>query len=115
MLSSLADGKIDLALFYPQVRSENKFKKICETLGNDNLIISRLKLNYLQDLQGKKVTIIRGAKYSNRFESIEGVNKVESSSYKQSIKMFLNKRVDAYIIPNVALKFYTINGDLLLR
>lgn len=107
LLNSLKDGSIDLAMFYPSDSYKENFKPLCETIGNDNLVILNEKITgkNLGDLKSKKIAILRGAKYSEEFENNSDISKILVNNYTQSISMLLAGRVDGIVIPKVALSY----------
>lgn len=107
VLSSLKDGSIDLAMFYPSDVYKDDYEALCETLGNDNYIVLQpsIKSNSLKQLAGKKIVALRGAKYSKEYEDDKLVQKIDAKNYEQAISMFLAKRVDGIVVPKVALNF----------
>lgn len=108
MIKQLKSQEIDLAVFYPNggERAEGEFIKLCETLGNDNMIITKSPISSLSDLKGKSIAIIRGARYKKEFDNNTDIVKKHVNSYDQGIKMFTHKRVDGVVIPEIALDYY---------
>lgn len=112
VVSYLSDGAIDLAMLYPSDSFKTKFEALSESIGNDNLVILEefSSAKTLNDLGSKKVAVLRGAKYSKDFEENSKIEKIYVNNYTQAVTMFLSSRVNAIIIPKVALSFFLMNN-----
>jgi polar amino acid transport system substrate-binding protein len=60
------------------------------------------------DLAGRRVAVLRGAKYFDRFDSDEDLEKVKLADYATAIRVVEGGRVDALIMPE-------LQGDYLLK
>ena len=62
-------------------------------------------IDTLQDLSGKTVATVRGAKYDDRISKINDIVLYPTRNYTQSLKMLLSRRVDAVIGPILGLSY----------
>lgn len=60
------------------------------------------------DLAGRRIAVLRGAKYFDQFDSDEDLEKVKLASYATAIRVVEGGRVDALIMPE-------LQGDYLLK
>lgn len=110
VVTNLADGEIDMAMLYPSESFTNRFEALGESIGNDNLIVldEETQGKNLKELANKKIAILRGAKYSEEFDANTSLTRVYVNNYTQALSMFLSGRVNAVVIPKVALNFFII-------
>ena len=71
----------------------------------DVLAVSRagVRLERLQDLRGKTVAFLRAARYGGGIDDDSSIIHYETNSHEQSLKMLLERRVDALIGGDIAL------------
>lgn len=74
-------------------------------VGVDVLAVSRagMRLERLQDLRGRTVAFLRAARYGGGIEDESSIVHYEMNSHEQSLKMLLERRVDALIGGDIAL------------
>lgn len=107
VFKELKKGGVDITIMYPNSKIEKNSQRLTGTLGNDNLLISikDKKIEKLKMIENKRVAVIRSANYGNEFSSIH-FNPIEVGNYRQSIRLVLDRRVDAMAISSSAWTFY---------
>jgi len=67
------------------------------------------------DLSGRRIAVLRGAAYFDRFDADESLHKFEVSDYKTGIRVLEGGRVDALIMPELQGDYLLKNRDHSLR
>jgi polar amino acid transport system substrate-binding protein len=61
--------------------------------------IKGTKFHTIDDLKGKRLAYLRGAKFSDAIDNDDSILKYETTNFRQGIKMLKKGRVDAIIGP----------------
>jgi polar amino acid transport system substrate-binding protein len=108
VVEQLKSGHADLAIMY---RNE-KIDKAAVIVGlfmrdSRNVVFGRPGVTYssLKDLRGKLLAHLRGARYDTALAADAGIKKYYTTSYQQSLGMFLKNRVDAIVGPEDGILF----------
>lgn len=107
VVNSLQSGKVDLALLYKRARFKNT-KEVAKSLGFKNFVVSKRERPLLkrEQLNGKKIAIVRSAKYEDKFDQSHDIKKISVNDYLQALIMLANGRVDGAVISEPALNYY---------
>lgn len=65
---------------------------------------SHLAITNYADLANKSIGVIRGATYFDRFDSDTSLNKIEVTTHKQLIDMFLKERFDTFLGREISIE-----------
>lgn len=107
VIKSLKDGSIDIAFVHDNQELNHDSLALIKSLSNENIIVLRpgLEAKTISDLKNVTIAKIRSASYSKDFDENENIKKFDTKDYRQSLSVFLSKRVDGLIIPRAALTF----------
>lgn len=108
IIEQLKNGYADLAMMYRNERIEEAAVIVGPTVRTDRIVIfGRKGVDYTSSeaLHGKVVAHLRGAHYDDALAADEAIKKYYTTSYQQSLDMFLKKRVDAIVAPEYGLLF----------
>jgi polar amino acid transport system substrate-binding protein len=101
----LTASTADLIAAIPDSQLLKENESVGMIVSVDVLAVSRagLRLERLQDLRGKTVAFVRAARYGGGVEDESSIVHYETNSHEQSLKMLLERRVDALIGGDIAL------------
>ncbi len=68
---------------------------------------SNFKINTLDDLEGKTISVIGGYSYKPEFEKLEGVKKVPCSNEEQQVKTLDKARMDCAVAVELTFRFFS--------
>ncbi len=98
MVALLERGEIDISAFYKDDLIPSDAVIPISFLHDDNVVVvgrKGIEINSLDDLKGLYVAQPRGAHYLPEFDNDPLIYKVFTDGHDQSVRMFLNSRVDA--------------------
>lgn len=98
-MAMMASGEADLLMSIANSRLVSVARPVALVFEGDVVAVGRAGSRYasLADLRGKVVAHIRGVEYNAAFEADRQIRKHETSSIEQSLKMLLERRVDAAV------------------
>ncbi len=107
VMKELADGTSDFSLVYTNDTLEKYALQVMPVMTFENIIIGLkgTKFDSLNALHGKKIAVVRGAKYDNAFSADKAIVKIKTYDYQQAVKILVRKRVDAIIIARTGFYF----------
>nr|WP_321260907.1 transporter substrate-binding domain-containing protein [uncultured Pseudodesulfovibrio sp.] len=107
-------GRADMFILLASPEAEAVGINMGLLFHEESIVISMAGKEYfsLEDLVGKKVASIRGARYDARISKENGVIPCPAKTYLQCLKMLMGGRVDAVLGPRLGL-IYTMNENKL--
>jgi len=109
-------GRADMVLMLPT----GAIEKVADNLGPifpmETIVLGRSGsgCRSVEDLRGKTVASVRGARYDNRISPGNGIAIYSTTCYLHSLKLLQGNRVDAVVGPGLGL-MYTIRENGLSR
>jgi len=100
-------GRMDVVIMFSTPFILTHADNLGLVLPMETVVLSRADtiIDTLQDLSGKTVATVRGAKYDDRVSKINDIVLYPTRNYTQSLKMLLFGRVDAVIGPILGLSY----------
>ncbi len=113
LIEDLTSGRADMGIFLHSRENEKAAVKVANVFTLKNIIIGLKGTAFksLNDLHGKTVATVRGAKYDEAFTADTAILKYETNNYQQSLRMLVHKRTDAVIGPEIGLMFTAKMSD----
>lgn len=107
LIKELESGRADFGIFFLSKTNEKIAVKVAPVIPLENIVVGRKDTHFdsLKSLHGKTVATVRKAKYDEAFTSDFAIKKYETRSYGHSVRMLMNKRLDAMIGPKIGLYF----------
>ncbi len=101
IMEELKTGDIDLTIMfrYPELERYVTFITPLPTLKNVVIGLKGSSFKVINDLKGKSIAYLRGAKFSDIIDKDRQIIKYETTNFLQGIKMLKRGRVDAIIGP----------------
>jgi len=101
-------GDADVIIMFPNPFINTHAVNLGLVLPMDTVVLGRADVTIMSidDLRGKTVATVRGAKYDNRISQKNGIILYPTENYSQNLKMLMARRVDAVIGPILGL-YYT--------
>ncbi|NGZ87363.1 substrate-binding periplasmic protein [Duganella aceris] len=98
-MAMMQSGEADLLMSIANSRLVSIARPVALVFEGDVVAVGRAGSHFasLADLRGKVVAHIRGVEYNAAFEADQQIRKHETTSIEQSLKMLLERRVDAAI------------------
>jgi ABC-type amino acid transport substrate-binding protein len=107
MIAELESGESDFSIFFLSKKNEKAALQVAPLFPIENVILG-LKgttIKSLEELHGKTVAIVRGARYDDAFDADTAIIKYETKDYHHSVRMVIHKRLEAMIGPKIGLLF----------
>lgn len=106
IIKSLKHGDIDIAIMFRNPALEGYVEYIGALPSKKTVVIGvpGNEVHNIQELQGKTITYLRGAQFSEEIDNDESIKKLLVANYMLGIKMVLAGRADAIIIPEQSLQ-----------
>jgi len=115
-LEEMRLGRADMVILLASPEAEAAGHNMGLLFHEESVVIGLAEMEFhsSEELVGKRVASIKGARYDARISQENGVISCPSGSYLQSLKMLLGGRVDAVLGPRLGLD-HTINAHNLPR
>lgn len=106
-MQDIEAGNADVVIMFPNPTIDAHADNLGMVLPMETIIVGRADtpLRSFNDVRGKTVATIRGAKYDERVSKKNGLILYPTDGYSQSLKMLLARRVDAVVGPRLGLFF----------
>lgn len=106
VVKNVQSGALDLAFFFKQKEMKNT-QVIAKSLGFKNFVVSKdsQQLKTFQDLKGKRIGVVRSAKYEERFDNSKDIKRIAIEKYSQGLRMLKLNRLEGVVISEPALNF----------
>lgn len=107
LIAELESGESDFGIFLHSTKNEQAAVKVAALFPLENAVIGLkgTRIKSLEDLHGKTVAIVRGARYDDGFDADAAIIKYETKDYHHSVRMVVYKRLEAMIGPKIGLLF----------
>ncbi|WP_158946955.1 substrate-binding periplasmic protein [Pseudodesulfovibrio cashew] len=98
-------GSCDMVLMLPGPEIEQHAKNLGDVMEMEVVILGRagVRLESLQDVRGKRLAQVRGARYDERISRKNGMIVYATENYVQSLKLLVARRVDFALGPRLGL------------
>lgn len=107
VINNLEQGSADVSILMSNEKLDKSALKVGVVQVIENIAVGLKGTNFasMEKLRGKKVGVIKGAKYGDAFAADNTIQKVKVTRHAQSIKMLFAKRLDAIAGPKPAILF----------
>ena len=106
VVHSLHSGHVDFAILFDSEFSKQAAIRIGHIVDTSMIVVARTgspQMKSLDELQGKKVGLIRGSKYGAAFDEATHFKRIQVSNMEQGLAMLLRDRVDVMVGTDQAL------------
>jgi len=106
-VEEISQGRADMIIMFPSPAIEKVASNQGPFLPMETVILGRAgsDFNSFEDLSGKSVATLRGAKYDARLTVENNITPLPTKSYLRGLKQVLDKSVDAIIGPKFGLDY----------
>lgn len=106
-IQDMASGDSDMIIMIPNPAVERHTVNLGSVVPVENIIVGRQTqpLRTLEDVRGRKLAAVRGAKYDDRISRENGMIVYPTEDYQHSLKMLMARRVDFVMGPHLGLFF----------
>lgn len=103
----LQQGNADFVLRYSNEKLPQVAIPVASVISMQTIVLSNSMTTFdsIKSLHGKKIGVVRGGKFDDKFDKDKNIIKTPVSDYQQMLKMLITGRLDGAIGSNVGLYY----------